>query len=66
MEKPANAGAHGHSGIVRLHADIAEYASAQSALQARTLSHRFNLSPAVAAVVAAHAFPVTDSWRTQV
>ena len=63
MEKPANAGARRLSGNVVFAADSPVYASHQSAVQAKVLSHRYGLTPAVAAVVAAHAFPQIDSWR---
>ena len=63
MEKPANAGARRLSGNVVFAADNLVYAAPTSVLQAKTLSHRYGLTPAVAAVVAAHAFPQIDSWR---
>jgi hypothetical protein len=63
MKKPANAGAHGLSKNVSLAADSFGYASQTSVLQARTLSHRYGLSAAVAAVRAEHCFGVSENWR---
>lgn len=63
MKKPAGAGAHGLSKGVVFAADANGYASAESVLQARTLSHRYGLSAAVAAVVAGHAYAVSETWR---
>lgn len=48
---------------VDLQADAYGYAAPQVGFQARTLSHRYGLTPAVAAVVAALAFPALDNWR---
>ena len=64
MKKPANAGAHGLSGNVSLAADISAYSPTPSALQARTLSHRYGLSAAAAATIAGLAFGGTvENWR---
>ena len=43
---------------------VETYALPPTTLQARTLSHRYGLSPAVAAVIAGHAFAVSETWRT--
>ncbi len=58
MKKPANAGAHGLFGIVASQADSSGYAARTSAFQARRLSRLYGLTPAVAAVIAAHAYSV--------
>lgn len=63
MEKPASAGAHGPSGNVVLAIDSTGYAPSRAALQARTLSRRYKLTPAVAAAVASLVFQVPEHWR---
>ncbi|MCJ2023931.1 hypothetical protein [Methylobacterium sp. J-067] len=44
-------------------ADPSEIAHPASKIQTDHLRQRFNLSPAVAAVIAAHAFAVAETWR---
>ena len=43
--------------------DTSEIAHPAAKIQTEHLRQRFNLSPAVAAVIAAHAFAVSETWR---
>jgi hypothetical protein len=62
MKKPAHRGATAGLRNAFLAARTETYAPAPASLQARTLSHRYGLTPAVAAAVAEHLFAVPEHW----
>ena len=63
MRNPAHRGATAGLSNAFRQVSTERYASATASLQARTLSHRYGLSAAVAAAIAELAYPQVDSWR---
>ena len=62
MRKPASRGDTGLSNAFR-QVSVERYASDLAPLQARTLSRRYGLTPAVAAVIAELALSTPEHWR---
>lgn len=62
---PAEANGEGSAKGVSLVGDAFDVAHRTAEIQSGRLRRRFNLTPAVAAAVAAHCYAVPESWRAR-